>query len=264
MRLTITSESILPCPSACAAYGGHRDIINFLVGREPRPVNYFGHRSTVVRWAGKGGHDELVDMAMDPSWHDLPFYCPMDDHYANLIETKSLKTLRHFLPGLEKWMSDPARIPPLSHAPLQVEYVALHKKFFAQRLVSAAAQGSLDIVLYLLQELNAPVERYSAYWRGHAPPIFEAAKGGHTELVRLFLDAKPRLSGGELENAAASGSVDTVRLLLERIDWDELMPRIAVRKAAEREHDSVIRLFKSFNVHLDLTDETFLQHLSRQ
>jgi len=85
----------------------------------------------------------------------------------------------------------------------------------------AAAEGKTDVVLLFLSkgvDINVGDEKTQG-------PIFYAAAGGHTELVKLLLDRKAALTppgllgeaaGTPLHDAARGGHVATMELLLAR------------------------------------------------
>src|ERR1700753_1225059 len=90
------------------------------------------------------------------SWARLQSHCDLDPFMGNLYEMTSLKTLRHFLPGLKEWIGDPTRRPlppyPQLHAAKLAEF---HTKFPPYRHVTASERGLEDILLYLLREVKS-------------------------------------------------------------------------------------------------------------
>ncbi|KAF2667422.1 hypothetical protein BT63DRAFT_456721 [Microthyrium microscopicum] len=258
------AESIFPFPEACAAYGGHRDIVNLLVHQYPKPpktdrADFPGHRPTVIRWAGRGGHDDLVDMALSSSWDHLS---GSNDALRPLREilsqTSSLSTLRRFIWELKLWTEDPVKRPLAPCPDIQAKKRAeFRKRFVPLRLVKASEHGLQDMVRYLLREVEAPLEfllgatmpkNYDGSWALHA-----AAKSGHTEIVQLLLE-EGAIVGSAIEHAAKGGSVNTTRLLFEHSKVQEVSIRAALKTAIDREHDGVVNLLEGYGVRISAVE----------
>jgi ankyrin repeat protein len=238
-QLTLTIFSAMfPYPLQAAAYGGHGEIINYLAAKQPGWADFAGHRYTVIDWAGRAGHYDLIDLARSPSWDRFPetFETPQEAlRMVLLYYTKSVNILRRYLPILKQSIAEyDSRVLPT-------------------RLSTAAEHGLQNMVRYLLEELNVPPDdhRYlhdngTSFWR----PISAAAKNGHREVVLLLLNAGAVFSRA-LEAAAMGGFANVVRLLLEHGPTEDAVAREALRRAIERQHDDVVRLLDNFGVKLE-------------
>ncbi|KAF1987327.1 hypothetical protein K402DRAFT_420546 [Aulographum hederae CBS 113979] len=253
------NESIFPDPQACAAYGGHRELVCLFAEKYPEmsPSDPFGGpRNTVVRWAGLAQHDDLVDMALNPRWtNSRANEYTLKYLHGNLLQTRSIDTLRRFLPILKEWTSDPnlRLLPPYPHLHA-AKLGEFHSRFLRDRMFSASKCGLKDIVLYLLDEFQVPVDFCpDAQLEQSGRPILDAAMYGHTELVRLFLD-RGAIPGYAIEHAATGGFVDTVQLLLEHGGAEETVIRTALERAIWKEHDSVVKLLESSGASLIATE----------
>jgi ankyrin repeat protein len=247
-------DTIFPFPLASAAYGGHRDLVDLFTQKYPCPKErYVGHTVAIIKWAGKGGHDDLVGMTLNPDWdYYLKGACALDTFCSALYRTTSLETLRRFVPEAEKWFVDPTRrclsYPRRTRAKKLAEFRNI---FLPNLLVNASERGLDHIVLYLLQEVKVTTRR-SPNPRTGQPILYAAARSGNTATVRAFLESGD-VPKRAIEHAALGGSINTVRLLLEQAEVHDHLCQ-ALKNAIKREYDDIVMLLESIGVTLNAAE----------
>jgi len=142
-----------------------------------------------------------------------------------------------------------------------------------QILVRAAREGRMTIIIGLLStnmvniNLRSNIDPHIDDDRDlddyKATPLLEAAKNGHTDIVRLLLDkgAKPNISDkygdSPLMAAALKGHKEVVKLLIEKgadpnmIDCDEYA---ALHYAVSMGHNDVIQMLLDNGADPNMTD----------
>jgi hypothetical protein len=108
-------------------------------------------------------------------------------------------------------------------APLNSEQKALHHEWLHRRLITAAAEGTLETLKHILEKYRADVNHISSKY--YASPVFVAASQGHLEVVRYLLEShnadihlgsRTYADGPTaLHGAILNGIGNTVRLLME-------------------------------------------------
>ena len=129
-----------------------------------------------------------------------------------------------------------------------------------EQLISACRENRPDeLVDFLRKPLNP---------RG-ATALYEAAENGHSEVVRLLLEAGAKIEPSPLGRlfmqrtalhvAAAKGHFDVVRLLLEegaeKDAGDSEWRRTALHVAAQNGHSNVVKLLLMAGVDKDVANE---------
>lgn len=205
-------------PLQTASFRGHKDIVRCLMIDDSDEALEFHVRPTViVNFAMFNDHTEILELALNSSWHRGEF---SPEHLQRVVilalkKTNKVETFTRLWKEVRTNMDGPSR-----------------KKCVRNEISSSAWHNRAEIATYLIREEAAEVngEHYNdisslesrwpaKLWRRQYPLdvryrnlVSSAARRGNFEVVKVFLDAGAKHDHA-LEFAAMSGSKALVKLL---------------------------------------------------
>ena len=181
-----------------AAVLGHKETVEVLLRAGADPSGEDGRGRSALWWAVNRGHEEIVEMLLDP-----------DAHLAEEESAKRLLTI-----AVSRGQAD---ILELLLDEGGDEFVENNLNFTA--LVQAVRREGLETAVLLI-EAGAVVDAQADEGKGNTA-LMAASSEGHVEAVRMLLDAgaDPNLRKGDgataLIMAVSGGNVEIVRMLLD-------------------------------------------------
>jgi hypothetical protein len=239
-------------PLHAAAYRGHIDIVRFLaVDDSGGAPDLRGRPNLIISFAMLNDHTELLDFALDPSWHRGQL-TPGDIHKLRLLGLKLTSKLGTFVRLLE------------DAKPHIVEY---KPKWLFVRSDIAATKGQADILKYLIEKEGADVDdkhNETSLLHSRCPAEFvkgwmlqgrdhtligRAARAGYVDVVKVLLDAKAKHDHA-IEFAVMCGSRTIVRLLWEHGENEDDAVQGAFAMAVDREDTAMYNLLEELGAKL--------------
>ena len=179
-----------------AAYHGHTETVRYLVGLPEVDVNHCDiDNETALGFAAKNGHTKvvrvLIDAGADIDTKDINTFSPL--HLASCSGTlEVVKMLVRAGAGVN--VTDD----------------------YGRSLISAAFCGHTEIVRYLVCLPEADVNHCDI---DNETALHWAANNGHTEVVRVLIDAEIEARNNDafspLHLASCSGALEVVKMLVE-------------------------------------------------
>jgi hypothetical protein len=250
------SSLFIQPPLRAASYRGHVDIVRFLMVDKPDEGPTLRERLTyIVNFAMPNNHTEVLDLVLDPWWHNRDQTWPIrpgDLHETRLLAlrlTSDLGTFKRLLEDVKPHID------------------AYESKWLPYRIDAAAKQGQADIVKFLIEkeradvnddyadcslfESRCPAELVKGWkLRARCRTLLSCAtKEGHVDVVKILLDAGAR-NDHAIEFAARSGSRTLMRLLWEHGENDDDAMQGAFAMAVDREDTAMFKLLQETGVKL--------------
>jgi ankyrin repeat protein len=126
---------------------------------------------------------------------------------------------------------------------MELEYSTLLRRISSHIvLIQACDNGYVEIVVYLLDQIEAP------HFRSEGTALIQAATSGQTEIVRILADRGVRLETGDemiLQIVAKNGHIEILQLLLDRRSWNADILNAALEEAISDGHFEVVKLLLS-------------------
>jgi ankyrin repeat protein len=212
----------------------------------------------IVNFAMPNNHTEVLDLVLDPWWHNRDQIWPIrpgDLHETRLLalcETSDLETFKRLLKDAKPHMN------------------SNESKRFSNRIQAAVKQGQADIVKFLVEhegvDVNEPYDTDRSLFQSRWPaefikgfPMWVRGRGrtllsvatteGHVDVVKILLDAGARHNNA-IEFAARSGSRTLMRLLWEHGENDDDAMQGAFAMAVDREDTAMFKLLRETGVKL--------------
>ncbi|KAF2873065.1 hypothetical protein BDV95DRAFT_490003 [Massariosphaeria phaeospora] len=237
-------------PLRAASYRGHVDIVKFLMVDDSGEAPDLRKRpNLIVTYAMLNDHTELLDLAMDPSWHRGELM-PEDYHDLRILALSSASNLETFIRLFEDMKPD----------------ITKYESIWLPS--GAAEQGHATILKYLIDkegtEVNADFSNNMSLFQSRCPAKFRtnlfgitdytllgrAARAGHMNVVKILLDAGAK-HGHAMQFAAMSGSRTLVRLLWEHGENKDDPVQGAFATAVDRENTAMFYLLEEMGAKLE-------------